>query len=72
MGVCQSGTSRVGVCQSGGCLPMECLRDRIDAIIPHEYEELRIGSHARALEAAAKTKLPITKEARRLCRARAR
>jgi hypothetical protein len=48
------------------------LRDRIDAIIPHEYEELRLGAHAGALKAAAKTKLPISKQARRLCRARAR
>ena len=48
------------------------LRHRIDAIIPHEYEELRGGKHAGALKAAAKTGLPISEEARRLCRARAR
>ncbi len=48
------------------------LRDRIDAIIPHEYEELRLGTHFRALKAAAKTDLPISEQARRLCRARAR
>jgi hypothetical protein len=48
------------------------LRDRIDAAIAHEYEELRTGSHAAALKAAARTKLPISDEARRLCRAMAR
>ena len=49
------------------------LRDRIDGAISHEYEELRHGgSHAAALKAAAKTDLPISDEARRLNRARAR
>jgi hypothetical protein len=45
------------------------LRDRIDAIIAHEYEELRHGSHAAALKAAPKTQLLITDCARRICRA---
>jgi hypothetical protein len=41
--------------------------------IPREYEELRHqGSHVDALKAAAKTELPISDEARRLNRARAR
>jgi hypothetical protein len=49
------------------------LKDRIDAIIAHEYEELRTGgNHARALKAAANTALPISDEARRLNRERAR
>jgi hypothetical protein len=49
------------------------LRDRIDAIIAHEYEELHAGgNHVEALKAAAKTKLPIRAEARRLNRARAK
>jgi hypothetical protein len=49
------------------------LRDRIDAIIAHEHEELRHqGSHTAALKAAAKTELPISRGARRLCRAMAR
>jgi hypothetical protein len=53
--------------------PRMRLRDRIDAIVSHEYEELRHqGSHADALKAAAKTELPISDEARRLNRARAR
>jgi len=53
--------------------PKMRLKDRIDAIIAHEYEELRHkGSHTEALLAAAKTKLPISDEARRLNRAMAR
>jgi hypothetical protein len=59
--------------KGGRIYPKMRLRDRIDAIIAHEYEELRhAGSHAAALKAAAKTKLPISNEARRLCRAMAR
>jgi hypothetical protein len=49
------------------------LKDRIDAIISHEYEELLAGgNHAEAIKNAAKTELPISDEARRLNRARAR
>jgi hypothetical protein len=49
------------------------LKDRIDAIISHEYEELKAnGNHAEAIRNAAKTRLPISDEARRLNRARAR
>jgi hypothetical protein len=49
------------------------LKDRIDAIIAHEYEELRAdGNHVEALKATAKTDRPISEEARRLCRAMAR
>jgi hypothetical protein len=59
--------------KGGRIWPKARLRDRIDAIIAHEYEELRHqGSHGAALKAAAKTKLPISDEARRLCRAMAR
>jgi hypothetical protein len=59
--------------EKGGRLwPKARLRDRIDGIIPHEFEELRSGKHAEALKAAAKTKLPISDEARHICRARAR
>jgi hypothetical protein len=48
------------------------LKDRIDAIIAHEYEKLRAGGHhAEALKAAARTELPISDETR-LCRAMAR
>lgn len=49
------------------------LRDRIDATIAHEYEELRHGGdHAAAIKAAARTDLPISDMARRINRARAR
>ena len=49
------------------------LRERADAIIAHEYEELLAGGdHAKALKAAAKTKLPILPNSRRLNRAMAR
>jgi hypothetical protein len=59
--------------KGGRIWPMMRLKDRIDAIIAHEYEELRAGGkHAEALKAAAKTELPISGEARRLCRAMAR
>ena len=59
--------------KGGRIWPKMRLKDRIDAIIAHEYEELRAGGkHADALKAAAKTDLPISDEARRLNRARAR
>ncbi len=60
--------------QKGGKLWARArLRDRIDATIAHEYEELRHGGvHEAALKAAAKTKLPISQQARRINRARAR
>jgi hypothetical protein len=45
------------------------LRDRMDAIIAHEYEEHRNGmSHAEALRAAPKTALPISEAARAIGR----
>lgn len=83
----EGGTNTVGAVVNSGVLnpdllkgnkggriwPGMKLKDRIDAIIAHEYEELHAGgNHARALQAAAKTKLPISDEARRLNRARAR
>ena len=48
------------------------LRDRIDAIIAHEWEESKTVDHAAALKAAPKTGLPITDGARRILRAMAR
>jgi hypothetical protein len=49
------------------------LKDRIDASIAHEYEELRHGGdHSAALKVAAETPLPISDDARRLNRARRR
>jgi hypothetical protein len=58
--------------KGGRIWPKMRLKDRIDAIITHEYEELHRGSHTEALKAAARTELPISDEARRLCRAMAR
>ncbi len=59
--------------KGGRIWPRMRLEDRIDAIIAHEYEELLAhGVHVNALKAAAATKLPISDEARRLNRARAR
>jgi hypothetical protein len=59
--------------KGGRIWPKMRLKDRIDAIIAHEYEELRWGGkHIEALKAAAHTELPISEEARRLNRARAR
>src|SRR3954452_965613 len=52
--------------KGGRIWPHMRLRDRIDAIVSHEYEEIRHGSHATALRAAPKTGLPISDEARRL------
>jgi hypothetical protein len=58
---------------SGGCIwPRASLRDRIDAIIAHEWEESKTSDHALALKAAPKSKLPITDGARRILRAMAR
>src|SRR5262245_4320551 len=48
------------------------LRDRIDAVIAHEYEESLCGDHSGAVRAAARTMLPITEGARRICKAMAR
>ena len=45
------------------------LRDRIDSVIAHEYEELLAGSHHDAVSRAAETMLPISKPARRILRA---
>jgi len=58
--------------KGGRVYPKLTMRERIDAAIAHEYEELRHGSHAAALKASAKTELPILLGARRLCRAMVR
>jgi hypothetical protein len=53
--------------------PKMRLKGRIDAIIAREYEEFRAGGNqAEALKSTARTELPISDEARRLCRAMAR
>ena len=45
------------------------LRDRIDAVIAHEYEESIAGTHEGAEMRAADTALPISDKARRILRA---
>ena len=75
-----------GITVNSGCLNPELLegmlgaseyanarlRDRIDAIIVHEYEEDRTGSHEAALKAASETELPIGDGARVILRAMGR
>jgi hypothetical protein len=59
--------------QKGGRIwPKARLRDRLDAVIAHEWEELKTADHGKALRTAPKTELPISDEARRICRAMAR
>ena len=59
--------------KGGRIWPRLSAKNRADAIIAHEYEELLAeGKHAKAIKNAAKTKLPISDEARRLNQARAR
>jgi hypothetical protein len=49
------------------------LKDRIDGLIAHEYDDIRAGGkHTEAIKNASKTALPISDEARWLNRARAR
>ena len=56
--------------ENGGRIwPKVRLRDRIDAVIAHEYEEDRLGSHEGALRAAPETELPVSEEARRILKA---
>lgn len=59
--------------KKGGRLwPKARLRDRIDAVIAHEWEEHHRGDHAAALKAAPRTSLPIRPGALRILRAMAR
>jgi hypothetical protein len=60
--------------QKGGRIwPKMRLKNRIDATIAHQYEELHAGGkHVQAVKNAAKTELKISIEARRLNRARAK
>lgn len=44
------------------------LRDRIDAVIAHEYEEAERGTHEAAVEHAPDTTLPVTHASRELSR----
>jgi hypothetical protein len=58
--------------KGGRVYPHLTARERGDAAIAHEFEELLHGSHIAALKAATKTRLPIMPGARRLCKAMAR
>jgi hypothetical protein len=59
--------------EKGGRLwPMARVRDRIDAIIAHEWAEYQEGAHRAALKAAARTRLPVSEGARRILKAMAR
>jgi hypothetical protein len=58
--------------RGGRIWPRARLRDRIDAIIAHEWEESRHGTHAAALRAAAKTELPVSDGAKRILKAMGR
>jgi hypothetical protein len=80
------GRLTMGITVNSGCLNLELLkgkpgarvfaaatlRDRIDAIIAHEYEEDRLGSHEASLTQAMKTELLVTDGARRILRAMGR
>jgi hypothetical protein len=80
------GRLTTGITVNSGCLNPELLRgkngarifakarlrDRIDAIIAHEYEEDRLGTHEASLKHGAKTDLPVSDEARRILRAMGR
>ena len=80
------GTITTGVVVNSGCLNPELLkgekggriwakarlRDRIDAIIAHEWEEDRQGTHEAALKAAPKTDLLVSDGARRILKAMGR
>ncbi len=70
--LCRLGNALVEASERYNACPFATPKDRIDAIIAHEYEELRAGGkHAEAIKKAAKTELSISDEARRLNRARA-
>lgn len=47
------------------------LRDRIDSIIVHEYEEAKGVSHAEAVARAPDTELPVRRQVRDILRAMA-
>jgi hypothetical protein len=80
------GYTSTGITVNSGCLnsellkrkkggriwPRARLRDRIDSIIAHEWAEDQTLDHKEALKAAAKTKLLVSAEAKRILRAMAR
>ena len=58
--------------KAGRIWPKAHLRDRIDAIIAHEWAEDKTLDHDAALKAAAKTELPVSDGAKRILKAMAR
>ena len=58
--------------KGGRIWPKARLRDRIDAVIAHEWAEDKALDHDTALKAAARTELPVTDGARRILKAMAR
>ena len=59
--------------QKGGRVwAKETIRNRIDAIIAHEWAEDRTQDHGEALKAAVRTELPVGDGARRILKAMAR
>jgi hypothetical protein len=80
------GRLTTGITVNSGCLNPDLLkgkkgvrsfakarhRDRIDAIIAHEYEEDRLGSHEASLKHGARSALPIRDGARRILQAMGR
>src|SRR5947209_11327476 len=58
--------------KGGRIWPRARLRDRIDAIIAHEWAEDRTSDHDEALKEAAKTELPVSGGAKRILKAMAR
>jgi hypothetical protein len=82
----EGGHITTGITVNSGCLnpdllkgrkggriwPNSRLRDRIDAVIAHEWEESKTIDHVAALKAAAKTKLPVSEGAKQILKAMAR
>ncbi|AGA26497.1 hypothetical protein [Singulisphaera acidiphila] len=82
----QGGSLLEGIAVNSGCLNPQLLKgkpgariyakaslkDRIDAIIAHEFEEDRLRSHEAVLKHGGKTELPVTDEARRILKAMGR
>jgi hypothetical protein len=58
--------------KGGRIWPNLRLKDRIDAIIAHEWAEDKTLDHDDALKAAAKTELPVSESAKRILKAMAR
>jgi hypothetical protein len=58
--------------KGGRIWPKATVRDRIDAIIAHEWAEDQTLDHGEALKAAANTELPVSEGAKRILKAMAR